>query len=229
MGCPLPDCDWTYGGVTESGTPELADRASRDHLAAHGVDEWGPVLIAALRRSRQLADLARDLTRSLADAGSGALPYLDHEKARDFMDDIGRTVAEATDRLAAITGEPAPAHPADRSGGSTRTLPPQDPATAPHPLVAFLEARIREDEARAVTSRDKREAAVKRAILREHPCETGIHGAEPPLCRTCCDTHPWTGEREGDPYPCPTVRHLAAVYEEHPDHRDEWAPYTGAL
>jgi uncharacterized protein DUF6221 len=55
-----------------------------------------------------------------------------------------------------------------------------------------------------------REVAAKRAILAEH---LRVGGS----CRMCIEwpTQPW---------PCRTVRILAAVHSDHPDYRAEWKP-----
>jgi hypothetical protein len=110
-------------------------------------------------------------------------------------------------------------------------------------LVAFLAARLDEDEAAAedvhnayecescmgppgpfpcncgYPARVLREVAAKRAILAEHkPYETGgTHLSGPVFCSTC-------GEEDAVEVPCGTLRHLAAVYSDHPDYRPEWKP-----
>lgn len=106
-------------------------------------------------------------------------------------------------------------------------------------LVAFLRARLDEDEAAAkdvryvwptafdVTlnpARVLREAEAKRAILDEHSPAYPVTFPEPsgqPACGVC-----HTGGWDWDPerWPCPTVRALAAVYSGHPDYRAEWKP-----
>ena len=56
-----------------------------------------------------------------------------------------------------------------------------------------------------------REVEVKRAILAEHAPASGRT-----ICRVC-----WT---DGDQYPCSTVQHLAEIWSDHVDYRQEWAP-----
>jgi Family of unknown function (DUF6221) len=73
--------------------------------------------------------------------------------------------------------------------------------------------------------RQLREVEAKRAILAVHaPREGGDGaGAEIQVCQTCS----WdggAGDVEGDPYPCETLRFLAAVYSDHPDYQEEWKP-----
>jgi Family of unknown function (DUF6221) len=105
-------------------------------------------------------------------------------------------------------------------------------------LAAFLKARIGEDEATWRQKRERggahwpwledrmlREVEAKRAILAVHaPREGGDGaGAEIQVCQTCS----WdggTGDVEGDPYPCETVRLLGVVYSDHPDYDESWKP-----
>ena len=54
-----------------------------------------------------------------------------------------------------------------------------------------------------------REVAAKRAILAEHAA-----GADP------CDVH----DASLRTIPCDTVLHIAAVWSDHDDYRQEWAP-----
>ncbi len=74
-----------------------------------------------------------------------------------------------------------------------------------------------------------REIAAKRAIMTEHesvilhaghPLVEPSPGAWRRVCRSCAPptgltTHAW---------PCLTLRHLAGVYADHPDCREEWRP-----
>jgi hypothetical protein len=68
------------------------------------------------------------------------------------------------------------------------------------------------------------EVAAKRAIVDLHSPSEGD-------CRTCAhltdDEDPdgnWYTDVLGEPWPCPTLRHLAAVYADQPGYRPEWAP-----
>jgi len=94
--------------------------------------------------------------------------------------------------------------------------------------VAFLRARLDEDEAVAVRTvnagRLFREIAAQRAILDEHMPVIPDYG--PSRGERCCGTCGAVGD---DAYlavswPCDTIRHLLAVYSDHPDYRQEWAP-----
>ena len=59
-----------------------------------------------------------------------------------------------------------------------------------------------------------REVTAKRAIVDAHPeGEDGWCGDEVAL--TGCRWEKW---------PCPGLRHLAAIYDSHPDYREEWKP-----
>jgi hypothetical protein len=58
-----------------------------------------------------------------------------------------------------------------------------------------------------------REVEAKRAIMEQHPeGEDGWCGDQ--MALTGCKWERW---------PCPTLRHLAAAYSDHPDYREEWA------
>jgi len=70
--------------------------------------------------------------------------------------------------------------------------------------------------ARHDPARVLREVEAKRAILAEHE-RVGE------TCETCSDTyHGFDCEGWEEPYPCPTLRALAAVYADHPDYHAEW-------
>lgn len=63
----------------------------------------------------------------------------------------------------------------------------------------------------------------KRAIAEEHGelCWSQPTG----WCRTCAENE-WP-DYDGAPkvpWPCPTLRSLAAIYADHPDYRKEWRP-----
>lgn len=79
-------------------------------------------------------------------------------------------------------------------------------------LVAFLGARLDEDEAAAKAAgpaRALREVEAKRAIAE-------IHGAD----SDPCDAHDaWMRSIS-----CDTLRYLVAVWSDHPDYRPEWKP-----
>jgi hypothetical protein len=88
-------------------------------------------------------------------------------------------------------------------------------------LIAFLNARLDEDEARAKRgqsdgwlfgSRALREIEAKRAIMADHYASDRLEYGDP-LCARCFDLHP-----------CDVLFHLATVYSDHPDYRQEWAP-----
>src|SRR5690348_3635216 len=101
-------------------------------------------------------------------------------------------------------------------------------------LTAFLNARLDEDEQRAkgspaegrVWPRALREVEAERAILAEHlPREYDRYGRTGTYCRTCVTDHEaYMDDDAPDPWPCATVRHLAAVWSDHADYRPEWAP-----
>src|ERR1017187_753040 len=99
--------------------------------------------------------------------------------------------------------------------------------------VKFLTARLDEDEQWARAGelgrrsrwpsdplRTLREIEAKRAILALHEPLPSSYG-EPSVCPSCWP-QPWVGTHPLAP--CPTMRHLVAVYSDHPDYRDEWKP-----
>jgi hypothetical protein len=100
-------------------------------------------------------------------------------------------------------------------------------------LAAFLKARLDEDE-RLVRirwgdlgwgeCRDRREVKAKRAILDEHSPGYPVTYPEPSGQPTCSVCDEGTYDVEPVPWPCPTIRHLAAVYGDHPDYQEEWKP-----
>jgi len=119
-------------------------------------------------------------------------------------------------------------------------------------LAAFLAARLDEDENRARAAQAEwdspsvryewedlpdevfaharthdparvlREVAAKRAILELHHIRRiGTW----PVCTHCRPVDPeYTDDLTSEPWPCRTLRALAAVYSDHPGYRQEWAP-----
>jgi len=43
-------------------------------------------------------------------------------------------------------------------------------------------------------------------------------------CEACAEPHDWDPHKDGDWFPCITLRHLAAAYDTHPEYQREWAP-----
>lgn len=73
--------------------------------------------------------------------------------------------------------------------------------------------------ARHDPARVLREIAAKRAIIDAHNDDG--------WCCPVCTHEPTSGEddfRGSYNHPCPTLRHLAAVYADRPDYRKEWKP-----
>lgn len=121
-------------------------------------------------------------------------------------------------------------------------------------LTEFLLARIAEDESDAwwVHHRDcatnsaaaiggfpcdciwpKRVTAdceAKRRIVARHTQKVGENLPRHPICAECggADWRPEGGVLQPFPWvmpwPCHTLRALAAVYADHPDYREEWRP-----
>jgi hypothetical protein len=93
-------------------------------------------------------------------------------------------------------------------------------------LIAFVTARLADDERPVVTARMRREIAAKRAILAEH--EPRRVGQSLIWCERC--HRPIRDAREDEDqcgpfdWPCPTLRALTAVWSGHPDYRPEWKP-----
>lgn len=79
--------------------------------------------------------------------------------------------------------------------------------------------------ARHDPARTLREVEAKRAILAEHGPANGRRDAD--RCRVCTAiTHTGMGHTDARRFraPCPTLLILAAIYSDHPDYRQEWAP-----
>ena len=79
--------------------------------------------------------------------------------------------------------------------------------------------------ARHDPARVLREIAAKRAIVAAHHPETpSKYGHDVLRCAVCqTERGVWAEDRHADPWPCLTLRHLAAVWSDHPDYRAEWA------
>ena len=125
-------------------------------------------------------------------------------------------------------------------------------ATATLTLTDFLLARIAEDERDGpwhmdwcgsvghddsgcdCTGRARvlAECKAKRRIVDEHAPGDGPWEGAPPCCRVCTvDRYEELAAgndpecyHEQLPYPCPTLRALAAVYADHPDYQADWRP-----
>lgn len=76
-------------------------------------------------------------------------------------------------------------------------------------------------------SRTLAECQAKRAIVARHvPSESKYPSPSGSRCDACSDTQHDGWWYEETPWPCPTLRYLAAVHSEHPDYQPEWAPTT---
>jgi hypothetical protein len=105
-------------------------------------------------------------------------------------------------------------------------------------LVAFLKARLDEDEANWqrekaegfgadtpwMVDRMLCEVEAKRAILAEHGPGYPVTYPEPSGQPTCGVCHAGGWDYEAAAWPCLTVRILAAVYSDHPDYDESWKP-----
>jgi len=69
------------------------------------------------------------------------------------------------------------------------------------------------------------ECDAKLAILEQHPTGSGWDGDNfgCAVCETCAH-YDHSGDLNGDPYPCKTLRHLALPYSDRPGYREEWKP-----
>jgi hypothetical protein len=112
-------------------------------------------------------------------------------------------------------------------------------------LIAFVTARLRECEVAAWRihetsacaalddlgsstecdcgwpARVLREIAAKRAILGRHMPHQPAFGG--PACNWCSEDVDDRPQIAKEPWPCPDVRSLAAVWSDHQDYRQEWA------
>lgn len=64
------------------------------------------------------------------------------------------------------------------------------------------------------------ECKAKRAILKLHGNMNAGFSPEIACCESCHDY----GRNDAASWPCPTIHHLAAVYNTHPGYIQEWAP-----
>lgn len=92
------------------------------------------------------------------------------------------------------------------------TLSPVPPEQWGYLVDGYLGGSIGAHCARWDPLRVLRDVALKVYLLDRHREVTYYGGA------CSCD------ECEGVPFPCETMRHVAAVYAGHPDYRQEWAP-----
>lgn len=69
-----------------------------------------------------------------------------------------------------------------------------------------------------------REVEAKRAILGEHQPGYSTTYPKPSGQPTCSVCNEGSWDVECIPWPCPTVRHLSAIYSGHPGYRQEWKP-----
>lgn len=104
-------------------------------------------------------------------------------------------------------------------------------------LIAFLAARYAEDWSAArdrelmaglEDSRATRDVDAKRAIAALHKIDTayldsrGDDGRPVRVPEVTCYCCGWASDVEGSG--CATLRHLAAIYSDHPDYQQEWKP-----
>jgi hypothetical protein len=89
------------------------------------------------------------------------------------------------------------------------------------PLDAFVQALLERWHASAQTPQEMRAVAALRAVVAAH-ADTNDGD-----CATCVIGGwgwPVMGACSAVAYPCPTVRHVAAIWAEHPDYDPAWAP-----
>ena len=71
--------------------------------------------------------------------------------------------------------------------------------------------------ARHDPARVLREVTAKRAMVAQHSRNPG----------TVFDACDWCSHEAADyPWPCPTIRAIAAIWNDHPDYQPQWAPET---
>ena len=69
-----------------------------------------------------------------------------------------------------------------------------------------------------------REVEAKRRIMARHKIGDPAYGWPPRSCEGCGEVGEICDPRVDDIDKCPELRDLAAVYSDHPDYRQEWAP-----
>lgn len=84
--------------------------------------------------------------------------------------------------------------------------------------VAFTHPGMVDHIARHDPARVLAECQAKRAIIAERTC--GCPDPDCDDCGACSGNH----HADPTPAPCATIRHLATVYADHPDYREEWRP-----
>ncbi|SEN29543.1 DUF6221 family protein [Actinacidiphila rubida] len=94
-------------------------------------------------------------------------------------------------------------------------------------LIEFLRTRLEEDRAAAavppqVAGRLLRDAEAKQRLLTVHvPDAVSVHGRQ---CAECRVPEPGWEYGVPSPFPCRTLRILAAAYADHPDYQPDWTP-----
>ena len=86
-------------------------------------------------------------------------------------------------------------------------------------------ARMAAHIARHDPARVLREAAAKRAIVAAH--RPVLHHDEDAGSACCAAETAFDVYAKAEPWPCPTIRAIAAVWSDHPDYRAQWAPGHG--
>lgn len=131
---------------------------------------------------------------------------------RRMLDEDQRIAQACLDSVGSLRA--GDAYP-DGSGTADRDDYPSYPWGVQEADLAHI---ARHDPARVL-----REVAAKRTMLRIHAPQSSTFSvpvARTPFCLIC-------QEFDGTPlapYPCDTIRAIAAVYAEHPDYREEWKP-----
>lgn len=80
-------------------------------------------------------------------------------------------------------------------------------------------------DVQALTARVLAECAAKRRIVAEHVAgvENAAWRSEARACQVCVHFHA-DMDCENQPFPCPTLRYVAAACADHPDYHEEWRP-----
>jgi hypothetical protein len=99
----------------------------------------------------------------------------------------------------------------------------EDPGWAICDLAPFVDDEcLARHIARHDPARVLREVAAKREILDRHMPHQPAFGG--PACNWCSEDVDDRPQLAKERWPCPDIRSLAAVWNDHPDYRAEWAP-----
>lgn len=202
-----------------NGDDEHPNRAAMRAQASREARSGGPLPVFQIPQTCRCADIAGEMIQVAA--MDGLIAFLNARLDED----------EAAARSAARKHRPPWRAEtwADGLKGSVNNSPEgASPSAHDSGFVADTNSgAVASHIARYDPARALREVAAKRAILAEHGLANG--GRDAGRCRVCTAiTHTGMGHADARRFraPCPTLLFLAAVYSDHADYRQEWAPQS---